>query len=87
MEITINWNAFLLVFAAALGFSSLIVACFSLGVRLMTDAQSIASKARKGNRKAQQREALFLIGSYLTFSICVIALGFGIYLIVPFFPH
>jgi hypothetical protein len=87
MEIVIDWNAFALVFAAALGFTSLIVAFFSFGVRFLTNAQNIAPLARKGNSKAQQSEALNLIGAYVTFAVCVCALAFGIYLIIPFLPH
>ena len=87
MEIVIDWNAFLSVFGAALGFTTLIVACFSFGVRFLTNAQNIAPKARKGNNKAQQSEALNLSGAYVFFAICVCALAYGIYLIVPFFPH
>ena len=75
------------VLVAALGFTTLIVACFSLGVRLLTNAQNSAGKARKGNAKAQQSESLNLVGAYLTFAICLSALAYGIYLIVPFLPH
>jgi hypothetical protein len=87
MSIVIDWNAFFLVFAASLGFTGLIVACFSFGVRFLTNAQNIAPKARKGNSKAQQSEVLNLIGAYVTFAICACALAYGIYLVVPFFPH
>lgn len=72
---------------AALGFSTLIVACFSIGVRLLTDAQNVAGKARKGNTKAMQRESLSLVGAYLAFAVCISALGYGIYLVIPFLPH
>ncbi|MFM1846167.1 MAG: hypothetical protein RIS19_640 [Actinomycetota bacterium] len=87
MEIVIDWNAFALVFAAALGFTSLIVALFSLGVRFLTNAQNIAPSARAGDSRAQQSEALNLIGAYVNFAVCVCALAFGIYLIIPFLPH
>jgi hypothetical protein len=87
MIINIDWNAFLLVFAAALGFTGLIVAFFSFGVRFLTNAENIAPKARKGNSKAQQSEALNLIGAYVTFAVCICGLAYGIYLIIPFLPH
>jgi hypothetical protein len=87
MNITVNWSAFIQVLVAALGFTTLIVACFSTGVRLLTNAQNVASKARKGNAKAQQSESLNLIGAYLTFAVCLTALAYGIYLVVPFLPH
>lgn len=87
MLINVNWNSFLLVFVASLGFTALIVACFSLGVRLLTDAQNVSAKARKGNSRAQQKESLSMVGAYLAFGICVSALAYGIYLIIPFLPH
>ena len=84
MNININWNAFLLVFTSALGFTLLIVSCFSVGVRLLTNVQNVQTQARKGKRKAQQSESLNLIGAYLAFAICLVALAYGIYLVVPF---
>lgn len=83
MNLTIDWNAFLLVFTGAIGFTSLIVACFSLGIRMLTNAQNIAPKARKGNQKAQTSESLNLVGAYLLFAVCISALLFGIYLVIP----
>ena len=83
MEIKIDWTAFLTVFGAAIGFSTLIVACFALGIRMLTNAQNIAPKARKGSAKASQEEALNLVGAYLLFAVCVCALAYGIYLIIP----
>lgn len=87
MLINVNWNSFLLVLAAALGFTTLIVACFSVGVRLLTDAENVSGKARKGNAKAQSKESLSLVGAYVAFGICISALAYGIYLIIPFLPH
>jgi len=87
MIININWEAFLTVFLAALGFTSLIVAFFSLGVRFLTDAQNLSAKARKGNTQAQQEEAFYMVGAYVTFAVCICALAYGIYLIIPFLPH
>ena len=87
MAITINWEAFLLVFAAAIGFSTLIVVCFSLGIRMLTNAQGSSGKARKGNFKAQQVESLNMVGAYTMFALCLCALAYGIYLVVPFLPH
>lgn len=87
MNISIDWNAFLTVFVAAIGFTSLIVTFFSLGARFLTDAQNLSTKARKGNPKAQQSEAFFLVGAYAAFAVCICALGYGIYLIIPFLPH
>jgi len=87
IAITIDWNAFLLVFVAAIGFTTLIVGCFSIGVRLLTNAQNLSPKARKGNQEAQTAESLNLVGAYLLFAVCLCALAYGIYLIIPFLPH
>jgi len=87
MLVNINWTSFLLVLGASIGFTTLIVACFSLGVRLLTDAQNVSSKARKGSQKAQQIESLSLVGAYVSFAICLCALAYGIYLVIPFLPH
>ncbi|MFM8926772.1 MAG: hypothetical protein ACKOFA_01030 [Rhodoluna sp.] len=87
MLININWSSFLQVLIASVGFTTLIVACFSLGVRLLTNAENVSGKARKGNSKAQQTESLNLVGAYLAFAVCISALVYGIYLIIPFLPH
>ncbi|MEY4418583.1 MAG: hypothetical protein RIQ88_1021 [Actinomycetota bacterium] len=87
MSITINWEAFLLVFGAAVGFTTLIVTCFSLGIRMLSNAQGSSGKARKGNFKAQQVESLNMVGAYVLFAVCVSALLYGIYLVIPFLPH
>ena len=87
MLININWNSFLQVLAAAVGFTTLLVACFSIGVRLLTNAENVSAKARKGSSKAQQSESFNLVGAYLAFAVCISALLFGIYLIIPFLPH
>jgi hypothetical protein len=87
ISINIDWNAFLMVFVAAIGFTSLIVGCFSLGIRLLTNAQNLSSKARKGNQGAQTAESLNLTGAYLLFAVCLCALAYGIYLVIPFLPH
>ena len=85
--VNIDWQAFITVFASAVGFTTLIVACFSLGVRFLTTAQNSAPKARKGNNKAQQVESLNLVGAYLLFAVCLSALAYGIWLIIPFVSH
>ncbi len=82
---TIDWNAFLLVFGASIGFSTVIVATFSFGVRLYTNAQSFVSAAKKGNQSAAVSEALNRAVAYAMFAIASGALLYGIYLIVPIF--
>lgn len=87
MEITINWSAFIQVIAASLSFTTLIVAFFSVGIRLLTNAQNLSDLARGGDSKAQQWESVNLVGAYGTFAVCICALAYGIYLVVPFLPH
>ena len=81
----IDWNAFVLVFAASVGFSTVIVATFAFGVRLYTNALSYVSAAKKGNRKAAVSEALNRTVAYSMFAIAGGALLYGIYLVVPAF--
>lgn len=80
---TINWTGFAQVAGASLGFASLIVLAFAGGVRLLTNANHLVPKAKKGKASASQQEAINRIGAYLLFAVCVAALIFGIYLIIP----
>lgn len=82
---SIDWNAFVLVFGASIGFSTVIVATFSFGVRLYTNAQSFVGAAKKGNQSAAVSEALNRAVAYSMFAIASGALLYGIYLIVPAF--
>lgn len=81
----IDWNSFGLVFAASIGFSTVIVATFAFGVRLYTNALSFVSAAKKGNRNAAVSEVLNRAVAYSMFAIAGGALLYGIYLIVPIF--
>jgi hypothetical protein len=81
----IDWNSFGLVFAASIGFSTVIVATFAFGVRLYTNALSFVSAAKKGNRNAAVSEVLNRAVAYSMFAIASGALLYGIYLIVPIF--
>lgn len=105
----IDWWAFVIVFAAALTGTAVVVGFFSIGLRLLvmagrvpvvtpatfTDAitvlteaeiRSAAKKAAKAARKnpltsGQKRVAL--TGAYACFTVCGLAVLYGIYLIVP----
>jgi cytochrome b561 len=81
----INWSSFLLVAAASIGFTLFIVAFFSLGVRLITNARHIMPAAKKGRASAARAEALNRSLAYAFFAICAAALLYGIWLIVPYF--
>jgi hypothetical protein len=80
----INWSSLILVATVAIGSSVGLVTVFSIGMRLLTNAQNIQqhTKKREGARPA---EALNRIAAYLMFSICGSAVLYGIYLIVPYF--
>lgn len=81
----IDWGSFLLVSIASLSFTLVIVATFSLGVRLLTNAQNLVPQAKKGKKNAVQSEALNRIAAYMLFAICFSALLYGIYLVIPGF--
>lgn len=81
----IDWNAFFLVFASSIGFSTVIVATFAFGVRLYTNAQSLVGASKKGNQRAAISEAVNRAVAYSMFAVASGALVYGIYLIIPFF--
>ena len=81
----INWQGFLLVALASIGFTTLVVSLFSFGMRLLTNSKHALPSARKGKATAVRTEALNRFGAYGLFAICAFALLYGIYLIVPYF--
>lgn len=81
----INWNGFVLVFAAAIGFSVVIVLTFALGVRLYTDAELHKRVAKKGKQSAAVSELWSRTLSYALFALSSTALLYGVYLVVPYF--
>lgn len=81
----IDWNAFVLVFGASLGFSVAIVLTFALGVRLYTNAEVQRRLSKKGNQSAAVAELWNRTISYALFAVSSSALLYGIYLIVPYF--
>lgn len=90
----IDWNKFVQVAIAAVGFTTVIVAVFSLGLRLLTNAQLVAGAAKKGDAKAARVEFFNRIAAYSLFAVSSLALIFGLLLILeknaivlPFLPH
>lgn len=81
----INWGNFLLVAVASIGFTTIVVSLFSLGMRLFTNSKHALPAARKGKTSAVRSEVLNRFGAYALFTVCAFALLFGIYLIVPYF--
>ncbi|AIC47170.1 hypothetical protein [Rhodoluna lacicola] len=80
----INWNSLILVAIVAIGSSVGLVTVFSLGMRLLTNAQNINQHTKKKDG-VKVSEAINRIGAYLMFTICGSAVLYGIYLIVPYF--
>ena len=81
----INWQGFLLVALASIGFTTLVVSLFSLGMRLLTNSKHALLSARKGKVSAVRSEAMNRFGAYGLFTVCALALLYGIYLTVPYF--
>lgn len=80
----INWNSLFLVAAVAIGATVSVVAVFSLGMRFLTDARHIRGEGKKKDA-AKTSEILYRTGAYAMFTLCSMALLYGIYLIVPYF--
>lgn len=80
----INWSSLILVASVAIGASVGLVTVFSLGMRLLTNARNIQDHTKK-KQGVQTAEVVNRIGAYLMFTICVSAVLYGIYLIVPYF--
>jgi hypothetical protein len=81
----IEWGSFLTVAIASIVFTTAIVFGFSLAVRLLTNSQALLVKVQSGDTKAIPGEALNRIGSYMLFTLCSLALLFGIWLVIPRF--
>jgi len=82
---SINWSNLFVVAATSIGAALLVVALFSVGVRLLTDSRAAEAKAKKGDDKAARVEAISRTVAYIAFALCGSALLYGIYLIVPAF--
>lgn len=80
----INWESLILVASVAIGSTIGLVSVFSIGMRLLTNAQNIQSRTKKGVG-VKPAEVYNRIGAYLMFTICSSAVLYGIYLIVPYF--
>lgn len=81
----INWLSFALVTGASLGFTMVIVITFSLGVRLLTNAENYAARAKKMTPRDVRLEVFNRSGSYVLFALCILALLYGIWLVIPSF--
>ena len=82
--IEIKWNDLILVAGTAIGVSALIVTLFSIGVRLLTNAQhSVAAKGKNKN-KSVSKEIAFRLGSLVSFALASAVMAYGLYIMVTF---
>ena len=82
---SIAWDAFWTVVLVAVLGTSLLVSLYALGVRFYTDAENLAPAAAKGDAVAIRKESLFRSVSYIFFTVCALAVLYGVYLIIPAF--
>ncbi len=86
---TIDWLAFLAVFAVALGAACIVVLCFSAGIRLLaTPGRDVAAsgKARDEEMDAVEhgaRSPFATIAAIALFAASGVVVLYGVYLIVP----
>jgi hypothetical protein len=72
---SIDWFAFVIVAVSTLVASMIVVGFYGLGVRLL----AVATDA------VPTRQPVVRLGAYACFAVCVAAVLYGIYLIVPAF--
>jgi hypothetical protein len=80
--VSIDWGAFGLVVVAALAASLMIVVFFSVALRLL----AIGSSAGPDRDSAsEQRQPLATVGAVACVAICIAAVLYGLYLVIPAF--
>ena len=81
--ITIDWQHLGMVAGASIFGSALVVALFSLGIRLLVSANGAKAKAEKGDMQALRSEAANRAGAYALLALSAGAVVYGILLIIP----
>lgn len=76
----IDWSKFETVAIGTIGFSAFVVVLYSLGVRLLTNAQHLVTKATKGDKKAADRELLNRIVAYSMFALSAVVVGWAVFM-------
>ena len=79
----INWTNLYYVAAASLVGSIAVILLFSLGMRMLVNAEHAKAKAATGDVKALRAEAANRAASYALFALCAAAVIYGVLLIVP----
>ena len=80
--ISIDWGAFGLVVVAAVAASVVIVVFFSVALRLLATGTSTGPA---GNPTSVSRPPLATAGAVVCVAICVAAVLYGLYLVIPAF--
>ncbi len=83
----IDWNKFELVALGTVGFTAMMVTVYSLGVRLLTNAQAQTAAAKKGDAKAARSELLNRVSAYSLFALAAVILAYGIFLMFDNMYH
>ncbi len=81
----IELQSFFVVAIASISFTTVIIFSFSLAVRLLTKSRALVERVASGDPSAIRSEALNRIASYMLFTMCALALLFGIWLVIPGF--
>ena len=82
--IEIKWNDLIMVAGAAIGVSALVVTLFSVGVRLLTNAQQAVAGKSKKKGQSVSKEIAFRLTSYIAFALASSVLAYGLYILVTF---
>lgn len=87
----INWTAFLVVFSTSLFASALTVSLYSLGIRFLATPIHVAGELKGPARDEEdddidgKRPLWATAGAFTCFSLSILVVLYGIYLIVPAF--
>ena len=76
----IDWTKFYEVAVGAIGFTAVVVTVYSLGVRLLTNAQRVTAAAAKGDAKSARSELYNRVAAYALFAMAFVALAYGVFL-------
>ncbi len=83
----IDWIKFYEVALGASGFTSFMVVIYSLGVRLLTNAQHAAPAAAQGEAKAARSELYNRVAAYALFALAFVVLAYGVFLMFDRMYH
>lgn len=74
----IDWTKFENVAVAAIGFSAFVVIVYSLGTRLLTEAQHLAAKGKKQSNSGADRELVLRVASYALYAMAAVAVAWAV---------